>query len=88
MNHLHKRERLEKGDVVEVNCSHQCHIRLLDDTNYRAYKSGRPCKQYGDFYRKLPARIAAPHSGYWNIVIDLGGGTAQVRHSIQIIKAA
>ena len=89
MDHIQAREYLSKGDIVEVACSHQCNIRLLDDANYRAYKSERPFRLHdGGPYKKLPARLLVPHTGYWNIVIDLGGATAQIRHSIRIITAA
>jgi hypothetical protein len=39
------------------------------------------------FYKMLPARITAPHSGEWNVVLDLGGGSANVRHGISVIRA-
>jgi hypothetical protein len=29
-----------------------------------------------------------PGDGYWNITLDLGGGSASIRHSIGILKAA
>jgi len=87
MSHLHKREYLEKGDIVEVDCSHQCNVLVLDDTNYRAYKTGRRFRHYGGFYKQLPARIGVPSTGYWNVVLDLGGGTARIRHSIRFLKA-
>ncbi len=86
MNFLHKREYLNIGDIVEVKCTHQCNIKLMDDTNYSNYKSGRSCKYYGGFYEILPARISVPHKGNWNIVIDLGGGSANIKYSINIIK--
>ncbi|WP_145181809.1 DUF1883 domain-containing protein [Pseudomonas sp. URMO17WK12:I11] len=84
MHFLHKREHLNEGDVVEVDCSHQCNVRLTTDTQFSNFKNGRQHQYYGGFYKQLPARVAAPHSGYWNITIDLGGGSAQIRHSITI----
>jgi hypothetical protein len=36
----------------------------------------------------LPARIQVPHNGHWNITLDLGGDSATIRHSINILKAA
>ena len=88
MSFLHSREHLNTGDIVEVDCSHQCNIVLVDDANFSNYKNGRSFKHYGGggFFKKLPARLQAPHSGYWNIVLDLGGGSATVRHSIRIIR--
>ena len=86
MNFLHKREYLEAGDIVVVDCSHQCNVMLTDDTNFAAYKAGRSFKYHGGHYKCLPARIAAPSTGYWNITLDLAGGGATIKHSITIVK--
>lgn len=87
MNFLHSREYLEKGDVVVVDCSHQCNVMLTDDSNFQRYRSGSRFEYFGGHYTRLPAQITAPRSGHWNITIDLGGGSATIRHSIQIIRA-
>lgn len=84
MQFLHKREFLNKGDVVEVDCSHQCNVRLTTDSQFSNFKNGRRHEYYGGFYERLPARIAAPQSGNWNITIDIGGGSANLTHSITI----
>jgi hypothetical protein len=88
MNFLHKREYLDEGDIVEVNCSHQCNVMLMTDSNFSRYKSGDSFRYHGGHYKFLPARIAAPRSDYWNVVLDLGGGSANIRHSIRVIRAA
>jgi hypothetical protein len=85
---IHAREYLSAGDLVVVQCSHQCNVRLTDDSNFQAYRSGRQHRAYGGFFRMLPARIAVPHDGYWNVTIDLGGGRANINYSINYIKAA
>ena len=87
MSHLHKRERLNGGDCVEVDCSHQCNVMVMTDSNYRAYKRGARFQYHGGFYKRLPARIVVPDNDDWNIVIDLGGGSARIRHSIRILAA-
>jgi hypothetical protein len=84
---IHAREYLEEGDVVVVQCSHQCNVRLMDDLNYQAFRRGGRHSCYGGFYRMLPARIAVPRDGYWNVTIDLGGGRANIRYSISYLKA-
>lgn len=88
MNFLHKREYLNAGDVAVVSCSHQCNVLLLDDSNFSQYQRGGRYQYLGGHYERLPARIGAPHSGQWNIVIDLGGGSASIRHSIEVLRAA
>jgi hypothetical protein len=86
MQFIHSREYLNQGDVVEVSCSHQCNVMLTDDYNFNLYKSGKDFRGSGGFFKMLPARIGAPHTGYWNITLDLAGGSANIKHSIRIIK--
>jgi len=83
---LHQREHLSVGDIVAVNCSHQCNVMLLSDGNFSAYRSGRGFDYYGGRYKRFPVRLSPPSSGYWNVVLDLGGGSARITHSIRIIK--
>jgi hypothetical protein len=83
---LHKREYLDAGDVVVVDCSHQCNVMVTNDTNFQNYKSGRQFRYHGGFYKRLPARIKVPSTGYWNITLDLGSGSANIRPSIRILK--
>ncbi len=87
MSFLHKRMHLNYGDTVVVDCSHQCNVIILTDTNFSNYRSGRRCQYHGGFFKMLPARIQAPSTGYWNVVLDLGGGSANIRHSISVIPA-
>lgn len=86
MQFLHKQEFLNEGDLVVVNCSHRCNVMLLDDGNFSSYRSRRDFRYHGGFYEYLPARIAAPSTGSWNIVLDLGGGAANIRYSIRVVR--
>ena len=88
MQFMHKREYLSEGDVVVVDCSHRCNVRVMCDSDFSSYRSGRSHRYYGGHYERLPARITVPADGYWNITLDIGGGSASIRHSIGILKAA
>lgn len=88
MNFIHAREYLHGGDIVIVQCSHQCNVRVMDDSNFHSFRSGGQHRYYGGFYRQLPARIAVPQSGDWNVTIDLGSGQADIRYSINYLKRA
>jgi len=83
---IHAREYLHAGDVVIVNCSHQCNVRVMDDSDFSSFRSGGGHHYHGGFYRMLPARIPVPSNGYWNTTIDLGGGSASIRYSINYFK--
>ena len=85
-NFIHAEEYLEEGDVVIVNCDHQCNVLVMDDSNFSSYQRGSQFRYHGGFYKMLPARIAVPHSGNWNTVIDLAGGRANIRYNISYTK--
>jgi len=85
-DHLHKRLFMKQGEVVEVDCDTQANVLLMDDSNYSNYKAGQSYRYYGGFFKQFPARLAPPHSGYWSVVLDLGGGSATIRHSMRVIS--
>ncbi len=85
---IHSQEYLEAGDIVVVNCSHRCNVCVMDDANFRHYRSGGSFSHFGGHYTHFPVRITVPHSDWWNITIDLGGGQANIRYSINCLKAA
>jgi len=88
MDFIHAREYLGEGDVVIVECDHQCNVLVMDDSNFSSYRRGGQYRYHGGFYQRLPARIAVPHSDNWNTVIDLGGGRANIRYNIGYLKGA
>lgn len=85
---IHAREYLNAGDVVVVQCSHQCNVRVMSDSDFSSYRNGESHHYHGGFFRMLPARIGVPTSGYWNVTIDIGGGRANIRYNINYLKRA
>jgi hypothetical protein len=88
MDFIHAEEHLDDGDVVVVDCDHQCNVMLMDDANFGRYRRGAGFDYYGGHYEYLPARIGVPHSGHWHTVIDLGGRSANIRYNISYLKCA
>ncbi|MCX7044856.1 MAG: DUF1883 domain-containing protein [Candidatus Sumerlaeota bacterium] len=88
VDHLHKRLFLREGDVVEVKCDTQANVILMEDSEYSNYKLGHSHRYYGGFFKQFPARLTPPHSGYWNVVLDLGGGQATVRYDMRVVSLA
>lgn len=84
--HLHTDLHLNEGDIVHLTIDHQANVMLLDSNNYNNYRQGRQFKYHGGNYKVSPINIAAPSSGYWHVVIDLGGYSGTIRHSISVIK--
>jgi Domain of unknown function (DUF1883) len=80
MNFLHFRVHVEeRGAVVVKLHGAEAYVRVMDDINFRRYRSGDGHKYYGGHYRQSPAIIHPPSGGDWNVVIDDAGGiTASV----------
>ncbi|MCX0424838.1 MULTISPECIES: DUF1883 domain-containing protein [Aeromonas] len=87
MSFIHSREFFHQGDVVVVDCSHQSNIMLTDDHHFQKYRrGGGGFEYYGGHYKTFPVRIPVPRTGHWNVTIDLGGGSANIRYSINVVK--
>lgn len=86
MDFLHTRVHMDAGDIAVVRCTHQCNVRLMTDSDFRLFQKGAKHHYYGGWFERLPAQIAAPSTGMWNIVLDLAGGSANIQHSIAIVK--
>lgn len=87
MRFVHSREHLSAGDVVVVECSHQCNVRVMSDADFQNFKNGRGHRYLGGFYQRLPVQIAVPSSGNWNVTIDLGGSPSAFRYDIGYLKS-
>jgi hypothetical protein len=70
MKFIHQREHLNEGDIVVIECSNTCNIRLMSDANFRSFKNGGRHTYHGGAFEKFPAKIVIPSSGFWNITID------------------
>ncbi|XBY65628.1 DUF1883 domain-containing protein [Pseudomonas solani] len=70
MKFIHQREHLNEGDIVVIECSQVCNIRLMNDANFRSFKNGGRHTYHGGAFDKFPARITVPSTGYWNITLD------------------
>ena len=72
MNFLHSRVHVEEGGAVVVKLyGAEANVRVMDDTNFRRYRSGDGHRYYGGHYRaQFPAIIHPPSGGDWNVVID------------------
>jgi hypothetical protein len=77
------------GEIVEVSLSgNAANVFLVDSSNFSAYKAGRRYRYYGGHVKKSPVRLQIPRSGHWYLVINLGGYSGSVRHSMRILPGA
>ncbi len=93
MKYIHQREHLNEDDIVVIECSQTCNIRLMNDANFRSFKNGGRHTYHGGAFDTFPAKISVPSSGFWNITIDTVTRKAisvtrkpTLKHSIKIIR--
>ena len=82
MQFLHARENLKAGDVVVVNCDHQCNVSVMSDSDFSSYKNRQRHQYHGGFFERLPARVIVPSDGIWNVAVDAGGSPTTIRAGI------
>ncbi|WP_369745614.1 DUF1883 domain-containing protein [Paenarthrobacter sp. AMU7] len=78
--------RLDKGATVVVTLSRGANVRLMDSSNFNAYKAGRNHRYVGGLVNRSPFRILVPRSGSWYLTIDqmgLKGGTLRSSVSVE-----
>lgn len=74
------------GAVVQVNLQGSAaNVRLVDSSNFSAYKAGRRHTYYGGHATSSPVRLQVPRSGHWYVVIDYGGFAGSGRASVQVL---
>ena len=85
MRFLHQRRKLNKGQIIQLDCDTQCNFMLLTDADYTAYQQIRRFDYHGGTFKHFPARIHVPQTGDWNIIIDLAGATGEIRYNLTIV---
>lgn len=93
MKFIHQREQLNENDIVVINCSQPCNIRLMNDANFRSFKNGGRHTYHGGAFDRFPAKITVPSGGFWNITLDTVTRRAasvtrkpQMEYSIKIVR--
>jgi len=85
MKFLHNRYHLTPSERIRVTLDSQANVRLMDDHNFSRYKQGGPHTYYGGHAKQSPVVLDPPHSGFWNVVVDLGGYPGSVKASVAVI---
>ncbi|MFB0515191.1 MAG: DUF1883 domain-containing protein [Candidatus Neomarinimicrobiota bacterium] len=86
MQYLHYSLNLGSRDVVQVELQSKAYVRLVNDENYEAYRTGENYRYYGGLAERSPANIKPPHKGHWHLCIDLGGKDGDLKATVHIIQ--
>jgi hypothetical protein len=78
-----------RGAIVEVSLSgNAANVRLLDRSNFSAFKNGRSHRCVGGHTTRSPVRMQVPQSGHWYLTVDYGGHAGRGRASVQVLPGA
>ena len=75
------------GSRIEITLSAVANVRLMNSTNFRAYKDAIKHQFIGGVARKSPIVLAIPQAGHWHVVIDAEGHHGLAEASIKLIHA-
>lgn len=78
--------QLKRGALVRVALSgNAANVRLLDSSNYNAFKNGRRAHFYGGLVKRSPVEIPVPRTGHWYLVVDYGGRAGKGRAGVEVL---
>ncbi len=78
----------QAGDIAEVTLSAGANVRLMDSSNFNAYRNGRQHRYVGGLAKQSPVRLQVPSSGHWHVAVDMQGLRGSVRASGRRIPGA
>ena len=86
MNFIHNdRGHLSGNEVVEVSLNSAANVRLMDSSNFAAYRRGDRHQFFGGHVTRSPYRVAVPRAGHWHVAIDLGGYAGSVHAGVRVL---
>ncbi|EML0287789.1 DUF1883 domain-containing protein [Vibrio parahaemolyticus] len=76
----------QQGQTVEVTLEgNAANVLLLDSSNFQNYKNGRRYQYFGGHMTTSVSQLPIPRTGYWHVVIDLGGYGGSVRSAVRVV---
>jgi hypothetical protein len=77
--------QLDAGRIVEVNLEGTAaNVRLMNGSNFSAYRAGRRHRYFGGHATRSPVRLQVPSCDHWHLAIDLGGYRGSVRSGVRV----
>lgn len=75
------------GATVRVTLNgNAANVRLLDGSNFSAYRNGRSHRYTGGLVRRSPIDLVVPRAGHWYVVVDMQGLRGQTRASVKVLS--
>ncbi len=78
----------QRGEIVEITLTSGANVRLMDSSNFSAYKNGRRHRYTGGLAKRSPVRLQIPNSGHWHVAVDMQGLRGSTRASVRVVPGA
>lgn len=76
---------LKRGQRVTVALSGSAaNVRLMDQSNYNSYRSGRQHRYQGGLVKSSPWRGVVPRDGRWYVTVDMAGLTGSTNFKVSV----
>lgn len=76
---------LDGDEVVVVELSAAANVKLMDGSNFSAYRRGSRHEYFGGYVTSTPFRVRVPRRGRWHVAVDRGSASGSVRASIRVV---
>ncbi len=77
---------LKKDQTVVVTLKgNAANVRLMDSSNFTAFKNGHRHHYIGGLAKQSPIRLRVPRSGHWYVTVDMNGLRGNVRSSVHVV---
>lgn len=78
-----------RGEIVEIQLSgNAANVRLMDNSNFSAYKRGRQHRYHGGLAKRSPIQLKIPRHGHWHVAVDMQGLRGQTTASVRVVPSA
>ena len=76
---------LSSSNVVEVEIDNQAYVRLLNETNFSMYRSGKRYQFSGGLQKKSVKQYVIPNADHWHVAIDFGGRAGSIKTDVRVV---
>ena len=80
--------RRDRGDVLVVTLTSGANVRLMDPSNFNAFKRGQKHRYTGGLAKSSPVRLTIPRTGHWHAVVDMQGLRGSTRASFKVVNSS
>lgn len=84
--HYYNLGYVKGGEIVQVNLHGTvANVRLMDGINFNNFKKEKKHVFFGGYGLKSPVRLQIPETGYWYLVVDLGGRSGILKSTVTVL---